>query len=55
MDVSPKGILAAQAFIDDLQAAAFKYQSETSASTKEILHTTMQALSMLKSLVNQVS
>lgn len=55
MDVSPHGILAAQAFIDDLQAAAFRYQSQTSAGTKEILHATMQALAMLKTLVNQVS
>lgn len=53
--VSPQGILAAQAFIDDLQVAAFTYQSETSASSKEILQTTMQALAMLRTLVNQVS
>lgn len=55
MNVLPHDILAAQAFIDDLQAAAFRYQSETSAGTKGILHTTMQALAMLKTLVNQVS
>ena len=55
MDVSPDGILAAQAFIDGLQAAAFPYQTETNADSKELLHTILQALDMLKTLVTQVS
>lgn len=55
MDVSADGILAAQSFIDDLQAAACKYQSESSAEAKVLLHTIMQELTMLKMLVTQVS
>lgn len=55
MDVPPHGILAAQTLIDDLQAAAFLYQRETNANSKELLHTILQALAMLKTLVTQVS
>ena len=55
MNVSADGILAAQSFIDDLQAAACKYQSESSAEAKLLLHTIMQELAMLKMLVTQVS
>lgn len=55
MDVPPHGILAAQTFIDNLQALAFSFQTETNANSKELLHTTLQALAMLKTLVTQVS
>lgn len=53
MEVSPQGILAAQTFIDDLQAAAFKYQSDSGAEAKLLLHIIMQELAMLKTLVTQ--
>lgn len=55
MEVSTNGILVAQTFIDDLQAAACKYQSESNLEAKLLLHTIMQELAMLKMLVNKVS
>ena len=54
-DVSCEGILAAQTFIDELQTAAFRYQSETNAEAKVMLNTIMQELAMLRTLVTQVS
>lgn len=55
MEVSTNGILVAQTFIDDLQTAACKYQSESNLEAKHLLRTIMQELAMLKMLVNKVS
>lgn len=54
MKTSNQGIVVAQNFIDDLQAAACKCQSDLDCDSQRLLHVIMQELDMLKILATQV-
>lgn len=55
MVMSGQGLLAAQAFIDELQVAACECQSDMGTECKGLLQIVFQELGMLKTLANQVS
>ena len=54
LKTSDQGIVAAQNFMDDLQAAACKCQSDMDRSSYMLLDVIMQELKMLKILATQV-